>query len=98
MIKKEMAIGFIVGIIANTLGFSCCVFLFSFLSGRRLSFNETIENALQNGSFGNLIVLGAILNLVAFFLFLKQNRPYRAKGVILATLLAAFVLVINKFS
>lgn len=97
MIKKEIIIGFIAGIVANSIGFVICVFIFSSLSAQVSSFSETIKASLQNDSFGSLIALGAILNLVIFFLFLKQNKPYRARGVLLASLVAAVCIAISKF-
>ncbi|MDY8136819.1 hypothetical protein [Aquimarina sp. 2201CG5-10] len=98
MIKKEIIIGLIAGILANTIGFIICVFVFSALSSQVSSFQGTIDASLENGSFGSIIALGAIFNLGLFFLFLKQNKPYRARGVLLATLIAAACIAISKFS
>lgn len=92
MIKKEIIIGFITGIIANTVGIVLYILLFS-----ELSIIETLKAAQQNNFLGSLIALGAILNLIVFFLFLKQNKPYRARGVLLATLVAAVGIAISKF-
>ncbi|TYP76091.1 hypothetical protein [Aquimarina intermedia] len=97
MIKKEIGLGLAIGLIANTFGFILCVLVFSMLSVSGLSFTETLAASIKNDTFGNLITLGAILNLGAFFLFLKQNKPYRARGVLLATLFAAIVIMISKF-
>lgn len=92
MIKKEITIGFITGIIANTVGIVLYILLFS-----ELNITETLKAAQQNNFLGSLIALGAILNLIVFFLFLKQNKPYRARGVLLATLVAAVGIAISKF-
>ncbi|TSE09776.1 MULTISPECIES: hypothetical protein [Aquimarina] len=97
MIKKEILIGVLTGLFANSIGFILCVFIFSALSAQTLSFSETIKASLQNDSFGSLIVLGAIPNLVLFFLFLRKNRIYRSRGVLLATLIAAICIAISKF-
>lgn len=97
MIKKEIIIGLITGIVANIIGFIICVFIFSSLSNQVSSFTGTVKASLQNDSFGSLIVLGAILNLIVFFLFLKQNKPYRARGVLLACIIAAICIAISKF-
>ncbi len=97
MIKKEIGIGFLIGLIANSIGFAFCVFIFSVLSPQNFNFIETIKASLENDSFGSLIVLGAIPNLVAFFLFIKKNNMYRARGVLLATLIAAICIAISKF-
>ncbi|MDH7445480.1 hypothetical protein [Aquimarina sp. 2201CG14-23] len=93
MIKKEILIGFFIGIIANIIGIVLYILLFS-----ELSIKETLQAAQENNFLGSLIALGAILNLIIFFLFLKQNKPYRARGVLLATIIAAVCIAISKFS
>jgi hypothetical protein len=45
----------------------------------------------SQGYLGKVITLGAILNLVAFFVLLKINRELMARGVVLATLLLALI-------
>ena len=54
-----------------------------------LSIKATFEAAVEQGHIGSLLALGALLNLVAFFLFLRIRRDQRAKGVLIATLLTA---------
>ena len=93
MIKKEIIVGFFAGILTNCVGILLYILLFS-----KLGIKETLKSAQQNNLLGSLIALGAILNLVIFFLFLKQNKPYRARGVLLATLIAAVCIGISKFS
>ncbi|RZS98961.1 hypothetical protein [Aquimarina brevivitae] len=97
MIKKNIFLGLVFGIIANSIGFMLCVFIFGSLSNKVSSFSETISASLQNDTFGNLIILGAILNLFLFFFFLKKNQPYHARGVLLATIIAALCIAISKF-
>ncbi|MBT8308190.1 MAG: hypothetical protein KJN85_14725 [Maribacter sp.] len=89
--KKEIIIGFIVGLIANTIGVLIYILLFS-----DLGITETFEAAIQQGHVGSLLALGAILNLVAFFGFLKLRRDQRAKGVLIATILTALVILYYK--
>lgn len=91
MNKKELIIGFAVGIIANTIGTLLYILLFS-----DLGITETFEAAVQQGHVGSLLALGAILNLAAFFGFLKIKRDQRAKGVLIATLLTAMVILYYK--
>ena len=57
---------------------------------------ETFEAAIAQGHLGSLLALGAILNLAAFFGFLKLRRDYRARGVLIATLLTAMVILYYK--
>lgn len=89
--KKEIIIGFIVGLIANTFGTLLYILLFS-----DLSVGETINAAISQGHIGSLLALGAVLNLVAFFAFLRIKRDQRAKGVMLATLVTALIILTYK--
>lgn len=91
MIKKEILIGFIIGIIANTIGTLLYILVFS-----DFGILETYQAAVQEGHVGSLLALGAILNLVAFFGFLKIRRDYRARGVMIATLLTAMLILYYK--
>ncbi|SDQ06373.1 hypothetical protein [Flagellimonas zhangzhouensis] len=89
--KKELIIGFIVGIIANTFGTLLYIIIFS-----DLGIVETFNAAVQQGHIGSILALGAILNLIAFFGFLRIKRDQRAKGVMLATLVTALVILLYK--
>ena len=89
--KKEILIGFGVGIIANVFGTLLYILLFS-----DLGIVETFTAAMDQGHMGSLLALGAILNLVAFFGFLRIKRDHRARGVMIATLVTALVILFYK--
>ncbi|MFS4455046.1 hypothetical protein [Maribacter sp. 2304DJ31-5] len=89
--KKELAIGFLVGLIANIMGTLLYILLFS-----DLNILETYTAAVEQGHVGSLLALGAILNLLAFFGFLRIKRDQRAKGVLIATLLTALAILYYK--
>ena len=91
MNKKELIIGFVVGIIANSIGTLLYILLFS-----DLGIVATFEAAIEQGHVGSLLALGAILNLAAFFGFLRIGRDQRAKGVLIATLLTALFILFYK--
>jgi hypothetical protein len=91
MIKKEILIGFTVGIIANTLGTLLYIVVFS-----DFGIMETYRAAVAQGHVGSLLALGAILNLIAFFGFLRLRRDYRARGVMIATVLTALIILYYK--
>lgn len=91
MNKKEVLIGFVVGIIANTVGTLLYILLFS-----NLGIVETFKAAVVQEHIGSLLALGAILNLVAFFGFLRLKRDYRARGVMIATILTAMIILYYK--
>lgn len=89
---KEVLIGLLVGLAANFAGTYLYIFFFS-----KLSLESTIQGALENDFLGSLIALGAILNLGVFFIFLKKKQYYRARGVVLATVIAALTILVSKF-
>lgn len=91
MIKKEILTGFAVGIIANTLGTLLYIVIFS-----DFGIIETYNAAVAQGHVGSLLALGAILNLIAFFGFLRLRRDYRARGVLMATVLTALIILYYK--
>ncbi|QXP50578.1 hypothetical protein [Cellulophaga sp. HaHa_2_1] len=91
MNKKEILIGFVTGIIANTIGTLLYIIIFS-----DLSIKETYLAAVSQGHVGSLLALGAVLNLAAFFGFLKIKRDLRARGVLIATLLTALLIMYYK--
>ncbi len=91
MIRKEVFIGLIVGIIANTFGTLLYILLFS-----KHGIQETYNIAVSEGYIGSLLALGAILNLIAFFIFLRLKRDYRARGVLIATVLTALLIMYYK--
>lgn len=85
MIKKEIFIGFFVGLIANSIG----LFISVLFLGNGEDIFIALKQSIDEGFFGKLVTIGAILNLAAFFIFIKKKQDYRARGVILATVLAA---------
>ena len=91
-----MMIGALVGLTANILGLIFVGFLTGHFSNRAGNLIQVIDAAHNEGFLGKLISLGAVLNLVCFFYFLKQNQDSRAAGVLAATILTAVVTFIIK--
>lgn len=91
MIKKEIFTGFSIGLLANIVGMLIYILIFS-----EASIGKTISESIEKDFMGTLITAGAILNFLPFFVFLKKDRPYRARGVLLATILAALVIAVLK--
>ena len=91
MVRKDVIIGFIIGLLANILGIIIYILLFS-----KEGFEGTIKSAINFSFIGKLVSLGAILNLVVFFILIKMNEDHKARGVLLATLMAAIIVIINK--
>jgi hypothetical protein len=94
-IVKEIGLGLIFGLVANLIG--SYLYLFFLSNIKDLSLEGTIQVATEQDLLGNIIALGALLNFVVFFVFLKKKQYYRARGAVLATLVAAIVILISKF-
>lgn len=84
MLRKKIAIGFLVGLFANLAGVFLYITFFS-----EMDLDPTLKDAVRNNYLGKIIALGAILNFFPFYVFLKKNQIYHARGVVLATVLAA---------
>ena len=90
--KKQIFIGFIVGILVAVAGFYLYVELA--LKG---TFEDAIAIILEKKLLGKIISIGAIPNLLVFFLFIKKRQDYKARGVLIATFLIAFFVLISQF-
>ncbi len=92
--KKELFCGLLSGFLANLLGMIIVVIvLFQ-------SFNilKIINDSISETFITKLISLGAIVNLIVFFIFLKYDYEERARGVLLATFIIAILTIyINNF-
>lgn len=94
MIKKEIFIGFLVGVIATIFGLVFAVQLF----GDSDDWGLVIRRAIDEGFMTKLMSIGALLNLGAFFIFLKKKQDHRAKGVLIATVLVFLATMIIKYT
>ena len=93
MKNKELIIGIVIGLIASAIGLLLTLLFF----GKGNSLNDSLQIALNQGVFTKLVSMGAILNLAAFFLFLKMNQDTRAQGVLIATVIVAIITLIIRF-
>lgn len=91
MIKRDIFIGLLIGILTNLLGMLFYILIFS-----KLGIGESLKAAAENDFLGTLILAGAILNFLPFFLFLHKKKIYRARGVLMASFLAALCMVFIK--
>lgn len=88
MNKKELFIGFIIGIIATTIG----VFLMAMLLTKfKFNLSDVLQQIKQEGIFGKVITLSALLNFGLFFLFLHFKKELMARGIVLATIILAII-------
>lgn len=93
MKNKDLLIGFCVGLIATAFGLVFAIQLF----GKSEDWGIVIRQAMDEGFLTKLMSIGALLNLGAFFLFLKKNKDQSAKGVLIATILVLISTMIIKF-
>lgn len=89
--KKEIGIGFLVALLATLSGMFLYIELFS-----EYEFEATIHMIKEGNLVSQMITLGAVGNLFVFFVFLKKKQDLRAKGVLIATILTAFVTLLMK--
>jgi hypothetical protein len=88
MYKRDLLIGFVIGVLACILG----IFLFiTFFTD--FNFIIGIQSMKSEGKLGKLITLGAILDLVAFGILLKMNKEFMARGVVLAVICIAIFTI-----
>ena len=92
--KKEIFIGFVVGLIATSFG--CFVFI-EFFSN--FDFNKSIALIKEGNLEARVLVLGSLANFFVFFVFLKKKQIYRARGVLMETIVVALtVLMLTIFN
>lgn len=90
--KKEIIIGFLIGILATIAGFY--LYVEFVLEG---TFEEAMVVINEKKLYGKILSIAAIANLLVFFVFIKKKQDYRARGVLLATFLVAFLILISQF-
>ena len=91
-IKKDIVIGVLISLFATFGGVFLYLEYFS-----RYEFYETIDLIKEGRLYGKVLSLAAIPNLFVFFIFIKKKQDYKAKGVLLATILIAFTTLVLKF-
>ena len=85
MKKTDLLIGFLIGVVSTLIG--------SYLFVKTQTDYDLIEDfsVLKNeGILGKILALGAVLNIIIFFILLKKNKELMARGVVLATIILAF--------
>lgn len=86
MNKKQIIIGFVIGVLASLLGIFIFITFFT-----DFNFVAGIHIMKYEGNLGKLITLGSILDLVAFAVLLKMNKEVMARGVVLAVIVIAIL-------
>ena len=90
--KKEVVKGVMFALLSSLSGLILAILFLS----ENDSIIESLKNSYCEKFLGKLISLGAILNVLVFFVFIKKNQDQRAKGVLLFTIfLAIFTIILN---
>jgi len=90
--KREIVIGFLVGLFATLCGFFIYV---EFVSP--YGFEETLKILSEGNLYGKILGLAALPNLFVFFIYLRKKQDLRARGVLLACFVVAFAILIAQF-
>ena len=85
MKKTDLILGFIIGIITALIG--AFLFLVSFTD---YTIND-IQLIKQQGILGKIITIGAILNLIIFFILLQKKKELMARGVVLSMIVLTII-------
>ena len=86
MSKKDILIGFLIGILASVLGSYLFITFFT-----NFDFISGIEIMKSEGKLGKIMTLGSILDLIAFGILLKLDKEIMARGVVLAVIVIAIL-------
>lgn len=86
MKKIDLLIGVFIGIAASVIG--SFIFIEAFTN---YGFMEGIGTIRAQGNLGKVITLGAILNLIVFFILLKFDKELMARGVVLGTIILTII-------
>ncbi len=89
MNKADLFYGILIGLIAALAG--SCLFVVLFTP---YSISNAVTILSANGQLANTLRLGAILNLIAFFVMLHYKKDLMARGVFLATILIAIITIL----
>ena len=89
MQKIDLFLGVIIGFVTTVLGMFIFITFFT-----DFHFIDGIKNIKANGFLGKLITLGAVLNIIAFFILLKVNRELMARGVVLSTIVLTLITLL----
>uniref|UniRef100_UPI00404A9B6F hypothetical protein n=1 Tax=Flavobacterium sp. TaxID=239 RepID=UPI00404A9B6F len=89
MKKKDLIIGFLIGIIGAFVG--SIIYLEFFTN---YGFTEGLTAIKNAGIINKVITLGAILNLIIFFILLQKNKDTIAKGVVFSMFVITIITVL----
>ena len=97
MNKKEILLGSLSGFLANIVGTILSVIIL-FQEIKISNILRILSNSISDNFITKLISLGAVMNLIVFFVFLKYDFEEKAQGVLFATFIIAILTIyLNNF-
>ncbi len=87
-----MLIGFLVSIFATLAG----AYVYLELA-MNYGFEKNWQLMRETGNEGMVLSLGAIPNILLFFVFLRKKQDFRARGVLAGVILVAFAVMFFSF-
>jgi uncharacterized membrane protein len=86
MRKTDLVFGALIAIITTAIASYFFITLKT-----KYSFVDGVLELKQQGILGKIITLGAVLNILIFFLLLKLNKEMMARGIVLGIIIMAIV-------
>ena len=91
---NKLSIGLVSGILIPIIS----ILIFYFVNRYRFgSFERFVRHFVVFHLTSHLVSLSVIPNMAIFYLFIKKNFLYSARGVVLATLIYGVVIIILRF-
>jgi len=90
-VKKEIFSGVGVSVFATCCGLFLYLQYFS-----KYGFDQTLQMIKEGNLYGSVLALAALPNLFVFFIFIKKKQDYRARGVLLTSIIIALVTFVLK--
>jgi hypothetical protein len=91
LLDKQLT-GFIIGLIGPFFG----GFLFYIMLYSEMTLKAFVETSLKAGIQTELISLATVFNLLLFFIAIWTGKQHTARGIILATFIYVFIVLILK--
>ena len=95
--KKEILLGIFSGFLANIVGTIFSVIIL-FQEIKISNILKILNDSISDNFITKLISLGAVMNLIVFFVFLRYDYEEKARGVLVATFIIAILTIyLNNF-
>ena len=97
MNKKEILVGIFSGFLANIAGAIISVIIL-FQEIKISNILKILSDSISDNFITKLVSLGAVMNLIVFFVFLRYDYEEKARGVLIATFIIAILTIyLNNF-